>query len=42
LLKGPLNFSPLENFIRITVGPKKLMERFWDDCSEILLNKNNF
>lgn len=42
LLKGPFNFSPLENCIRITVGPKNLMERFWDDCSEILLNKNKF
>lgn len=37
LLKGPFNFSPLENCVRVTIGPNALMENFWDDCKEILI-----
>lgn len=40
LLKGPFTFSPLENCVRVTLGPKKLMEQFWQDCGEILIAAN--
>ena len=32
LLKGPWSGVPLENCVRITVGPLDLMQRFWADC----------
>lgn len=35
LIKGPYGFAPLQNFVRITVGPSKLMGRFLDDCGAI-------
>lgn len=38
LLKGPFNFSPLENCVRVTVGPENLMHEFWKECKEILTN----
>lgn len=38
LLKGPFTFKPLENYIRITVGPLKLMQQFWNDCSQFITN----
>lgn len=37
LLKGVFTFFPLENCIRVTIGPQELMKRFWEDCQEILL-----
>lgn len=30
------NFAPLHNSIRISIGDKKLMEKFWLDCASIL------
>lgn len=36
LIKGPYGFVPLLNFVRVTVGPSKLMARFLDDCGAIL------
>lgn len=36
LLKGPFGFSPLENCIRVSVGPESLMRDFWRDCGAIL------
>ena len=39
LLKGPFGFAPLENTVRITVGPKSLMMKFWQDCGEILCSR---
>lgn len=38
LLKGPLNFPPLENHVRITVGPPDLMRKFWADCGETIIH----
>lgn len=37
LLKGPFTFSPLENCVRVTLGPKALMEQFWSDCGSIFV-----
>ncbi len=37
LLKGPFGFSPLENCIRVSIGPLQLMQRFWLDCADILM-----
>lgn len=37
LLKGPFTFSPLENCVRVTLGPKALMEQFWRDCGSIFI-----
>ena len=37
LLKGPYTSYPLENFIRVTIGPLDLMKQFWHDCSEIII-----
>ncbi len=34
LIKGTFTFFPLEACVRITVGPKILMETFWRDCRE--------
>lgn len=39
-LKGPFTFSPLENCIRISIGPLALMQKFWADCSDILKRTN--
>jgi histidinol-phosphate aminotransferase len=36
LLKGPWTAAPLENCVRISVGPLALMKRFWADCKDIL------
>jgi len=36
LLKGPYLSYPLENFIRVTIGPLELMKKFWEDCSDII------
>lgn len=36
LLKGPFGFRPLENCIRVSVGPLTLMKRFWTDCADAL------
>jgi histidinol-phosphate/aromatic aminotransferase/cobyric acid decarboxylase-like protein len=36
LLKGPFTAYPLENCVRVTVGPLCLMKNFWDDCREII------
>ena len=36
VLKPPFNFAPLENCIRIGIGPLQLMEKFWEDCAPIL------
>jgi len=41
LLKGPYNYHPLENYIRVTIGPLELMEKFWHDCSDIVIDANN-
>jgi histidinol-phosphate aminotransferase len=38
LLKGPFAFKPLENYIRITVGPLNLMQQFWNDCGQLLMS----
>ena len=38
LLKGPFSFKPLENYIRLTVGPLKLMQQFWNDCGQIIIH----
>jgi histidinol-phosphate aminotransferase len=38
LLKGPFSFAPLENCLRITIGPEKVMRKFWDECSEVLIS----
>ena len=38
LLKGPFNFPPLENHVRISIGPLDLMRRFWADCGETLVH----
>jgi histidinol-phosphate aminotransferase len=37
LLKGPWGGQPLENCIRVTVGPLELMQRFWADCKDVVL-----
>ena len=36
LIKGPLDVRPVGPCIRITVGPRTLMEQFWTDCSDVL------
>lgn len=36
LLKGPFNFRPLENCVRVTIGPLEMMRQFWADGGEIL------
>lgn len=36
LLKGPFGFRPLENCIRVSIGPQALMRRFWTDCADVL------
>lgn len=36
LLKGPWTAAPLQNCIRISVGPLALMQRFWTDCRYIV------
>jgi histidinol-phosphate aminotransferase len=36
LLKGPFVQSPLENCVRISVGPLELMKKFWTECSDIV------
>lgn len=36
LLKGPFGFRPLENCIRVSIGPLDLMRRFWEDCADVL------
>ncbi len=41
LLKGPYSSFPLENFIRVTIGPLELMKKFWQDCSNIIINSCN-
>ena len=40
LLKGPYTSYPLENFIRVTIGPLQLMKKFWEDCSDIIKNSS--
>ena len=37
LLKGPFKENPINNYIRITTGPLSLMQAFWRDCSEGIL-----
>ena len=37
LLKGPYSSYPMENFIRVTVGPLDLMKKFWKDSSDIII-----
>jgi histidinol-phosphate aminotransferase len=37
LLKGPWSAPPLENCVRITVGPLDLMRRFWVDCGDVVV-----
>jgi histidinol-phosphate aminotransferase len=37
LLKGPWSGVPLENCVRITIGPLELMQRFWADCKDVIL-----
>jgi histidinol-phosphate aminotransferase len=37
LLKGPWSAPPLQNCVRVSVGPLELMTRFWSDCEDILL-----
>ena len=32
-IRGPLVGYPLENFVRITIGPPLLMEKFWVECN---------
>lgn len=34
LLKGPLEVGPEQNVIRISVGSKSTMEKFWNDCGD--------
>jgi histidinol-phosphate aminotransferase len=36
LLKGPLMAAPLENCVRIGVGPLELMKEFWADCAHVV------
>ena len=36
LLKGPWTAAPLENCVRVSVGPLALMQKFWSDCKEIV------
>ncbi len=36
LLKGPWMQVPLTNCLRISTGPLDLMQRFWNDCAEII------
>jgi histidinol-phosphate/aromatic aminotransferase/cobyric acid decarboxylase-like protein len=37
LLKGPWSAPPLENCVRITVGPLDLMQRFWAECKDTVV-----
>jgi histidinol-phosphate aminotransferase len=37
LLKGPFTSSPLENCVRISIGPLDLMRTFWFDCKDMVL-----
>ena len=34
LIKGPYKDKILKNYVRITIGPLKLMKLFWRDCSQ--------
>lgn len=36
LLKGPWTSAPLENCVRIGIGPLDLMKKFWADCAHIV------
>jgi histidinol-phosphate aminotransferase len=36
LLKGPWTAAPLENCVRVSIGPRELMHRFWTECGEIV------
>lgn len=38
LLKGPFTIFPLENCIRISIGPLALMKKFWEDCQETIVH----
>lgn len=37
LLKGPFKEEPINNYIRITVGPLVLMKSFWSDCGDAIV-----
>ena len=37
LLKGPFSKAPLQNCVRITIGPLSLMKNFWAECSESII-----
>lgn len=41
LLKGPYLDFPLKNYIRISIGPQYLMNKFWKECSHILKEKGS-
>ena len=41
LLKGPYSNYPLENYIRVSIGPLSLMEKFWSECSDILMKSSS-
>jgi len=34
LLKGPLEVGPKRNVVRISIGSRLTMEKFWNDCEE--------
>jgi histidinol-phosphate aminotransferase len=36
LLKGPWMQPPLTNCLRISTGPLDLMQRFWNDCADLI------
>lgn len=37
LLKGPFSIPPIENCVRISIGPLDVMRKFWRDCSNAML-----
>jgi histidinol-phosphate aminotransferase len=36
LLKGPFAAAPLDNCVRVSIGPLALMQEFWADCQDLL------
>lgn len=37
-IRGPLATPPLADFVRITAGPLSVMETFWEQSQELILN----
>tara|TARA_Y200000002_G_C22659897_1_gene655266 strand:+ start:234 stop:1322 length:1089 start_codon:yes stop_codon:yes gene_type:complete len=41
LIKGPFDKFPLNSFLRVSIGPLKLMKQFWKDCGSVITKYND-